>query len=404
MTAERDAVWIVGASMTPFGRFPERDVVDLGSTAAFGALADAGFTAEDLDVLAAGNLNQSTAMVAQRILKQIGQTGIPAYNVTNACATGSTAVRTVYMAIRAGEAQCGLVVGVEQMGKQGLLGTAGRARKAPEHYEPSGRYGAVLGVEGLLGTSLMPGVFSQGATEYAGRHPGVGFEQFARVAEKSHAHSVLNPLSQYRKAYSLEEIMSAEMVAYPNTLLMCCPSADGAAAVVLVSEEKLHTLERDQQRRAVKISASVLTSDPWTEGGHMQPDFNTLTRRAADQAYETAGVGPEDLDLVELHDCFATAELLHYENLRLCEDGGAGEFIDSRQPWRDGRTPVNVSGGLVSKGHPFGATGVANLYELTMHLRQEAGERQIENAKVGLAHVIGLGSACTVHILERAAA
>jgi acetyl-CoA acetyltransferase len=165
----------------------------------------------------------------------------------------------------------------------------------------------------------------------------------------------------------------------------------------------LKTLDPQQQRRAVKISASILTSDPWTEDDQVLPDINTLTRNAARQAYETAGVGPDDLDLVELHDCFATAELLHYENLGLCEPGGAGDFIDSRAPWADGSMPVNVSGGLISKGHPLGATGVANLYEVTTHLRGEAGQRQIEGARVGLTHVIGIGSACSVHILEKSA-
>jgi acetyl-CoA acyltransferase len=174
--------------------------------------------------------------------------------------------------------------------------------------------------------------------------------------------------------------------------------------VVLVSDAKLKTLDPDVRRRAVKISASVMTSDPWTEGGQSQPDVNTLTRLAADQAYEIAGIGPEDLDLVELHDCFATAELIHYDNLRLCAPGGAGEFIDSGAPMRDGKTPVNVSGGLLSKGHPIGATGIANLYEVATHLRGEAGARQIDGAKVGLTHVIGLASACAVHVLEAPAA
>jgi acetyl-CoA acyltransferase len=173
---------------------------------------------------------------------------------------------------------------------------------------------------------------------------------------------------------------------------------------VLVSEEKLRTLSKDQQRRAVKISASALTTDPWTDHAQVQPDVNTLTRNAAKQAYETAGVSPQDLDLVELHDCFATAELIHYDNLMLCPPGEAGKFIDERGPWRDGQTPVNVSGGLISKGHPIGATGIANVFEVTTHLRGEAGDRQIEGAKVGLTHVIGLGSACAVHILEKSAA
>ncbi|HZT64320.1 MAG TPA: thiolase family protein [Acidimicrobiales bacterium] len=403
MAKSSDDVWILGASMTKFGRYPGRDVVDLGSEAALAALSDGDVKIHDMQVMAVGNLAEAGGMVGQRIQKQIGQTGIPVYNVANACATGATAVRTVYMAIKSGEADMGLAVGVEVMGKAGLLGSAGRSKEGPNVYEPSGRYGAVMSPEGILGTGVMPGVFAQAGMEYAYENDGVTFEQFAKVAEKNHAHSVLNPLAQYQKAFSLEEIKAAEMVAYPNTLLMCCPTGDGAAAVVLVSGEKLASLSDEQRKRAVKISASVLTSDPWTERGQVQPDVNTLTRNAADAAYEKAGVSPQDLDLVELHDCFATAELLHYDNLRLCEPGGAGDFIDSGAPRRDGRTPVNVSGGLISKGHPLGATGVANLYEVATHLRGEAGDRQVPEAKVGLTHVIGLGSACAVHILEKAA-
>jgi acetyl-CoA acetyltransferase len=398
-----DPIWIIGASMTKFGRYDDKDIVDLASDAALAAFTDSGTTIHDMDILASGNMYQSAAMVGQRIQKQIGQTGIPVYNVTNACATGATAVRTVLLAIKAGEAQMGIAIGSEQMGKMGLLGAAGRARDGKEAFERSGRYGAVMGTEGILGTGLMPGVFAQAGMEYARDHAGVSFEQFAKVAEKNHAHSTLNPLAQYQKKFSLDEVKGAPMVSYPNTVLMCCPTGDGAAAVVVVSDEKLQTLPSDVRKRAVKISASVLTSDPWVESGQEQPDVNTLTRNAADKAYAQAGVDPADLDLVELHDCFATAELVHYDNLRLCEPGGAGDFIDSRGPWRDGRIPVNVSGGLISKGHPLGATGVANLYEVTTHLRGEAGDRQIEGAKVGLTHVIGLGSSCAVHILERAA-
>jgi acetyl-CoA acyltransferase len=397
-----DSLWVIGASMTKFMRYQDKDLIDLGSEAALGALADAGLTIFDTDILAAGCLFD-TGGVGQRIQKQIGQTGIPVYNVANACATGATAFRVAAMAIKAGEADVGLAVGLEQMGKRGLLG-APSARPGDGTYQPSGRYEAVGPVEGVLGTSLMPGTFAQCGMEYAGQHDGVGFEQFARVAEKNHAHSTLNPLAQYQKAFRLEEIMSAEMIAYPNTVLMCCPTGDGAAAAVLTSGERLKSLPAEVRRRAVKVSASVLTSDPYVDGGSVQFDVNTLTRQAADQAYEAAGVAPQDLDLVELHDCFATAELCHYDNLRLCPEGGAGEWIDRRGPWRDGQIPVNVSGGLLSKGHPLGATGIANIYEVTTHLRGEAGARQIDGAKVGLTHVIGLGSACAVHILEKAAA
>ena len=397
--AERD-VWILGASMTKFGRYPDKDLIDLGAEAALAALDDAGVSMADMDVMGAGNLMEAASGVGQRIQKQVGQNGVPVYNVANACATGATAIRCVYTAIKAGEAEAGIAVGLEKMGKAGLLGSAPRSDK--NVFEPSGRYGSVMSVEGRIGTTLMPGVFAQAGMEYANEHGGVGFEQFAKVAEKNHAHSTLNPLAQYQKQFSLDEVMGAEMMAYPNTLLMCCPTGDGGAALVLVSEEKLETLSDDQRKRAVKISASVMTSDRWTETDQVQPDVNTLTREAANKAYETAGVDPSDLDLVELHDCFATAELIHYDNLGLCKPGEAGKFIEERGPWRDGETPVNVSGGLISKGHPLGATGVANLYEVATHLRGEAGDRQIDGAKVGLTHVIGLGSACAVHVLEKA--
>jgi acetyl-CoA acyltransferase len=402
MADTTDNVWILGAHMTKFGRHDDKDLIDLASDAAMTALQDAGVTIQDMEVLGCGSLFNAMAGVGQQLQKQIGQTGIPVYNVANACATGATALRTVLLTIKSGEADMGLAVGVEQMGKGGLLGVAGKGDRGRKVYEPSGRYGSVMQVEGLLGTGLMPGVFAQAGMEYAYENDGVGFEQFAKVAEKNHMHSTLNPLAHYQKPFTLEEVMDAQMMSYPNTLLMCCPNTDGAAAVVLVSEEKLRTLSKEQQDRAVKISASVLTTDPWTERAQIQPDVNTLTRNAATKAYEMAGVDPQDLDLVELHDCFATAELIHYDNLQLCKPGEAGKFIDERGPWRDGKIPVNVSGGLISKGHPIGATGIANVYEVATHLRGEAGDRQIENAKVGLTHVIGLGSACSIHILEKA--
>lgn len=398
-----EATWITGAAMTRFGRHADLDLIDLGATAALDAMADAGVTIQDVDFLAVGNAYESNGMVAQRIQKQIGQTGIETHNVFNACATGATAVRTAHLAIQAGEASVALVIGAEKMGKMGMLGASNKARSDKKVFNPSGRFGSVLGTEGILGTGLMPGVFAQAGMDYQ-RQYDVTFQQFAKVAEKNHLHSVRNPLAQYRVANSLEEIMDAEMIAYPNTVLMCCPTGDGAAALVLMSPEKRSALDKALRDRSVKISASVLTTDPYTPSGHAQPDINTLTRKAAERAYELAGVGPQELDLVELHDCFATAELLHYDNLRLCEPGGAGDFIDSGAPRFDGRLPVNVSGGLISKGHPIGATGVAGLYEVATQLRGEAGERQVADASVGLAHVIGLGSACGIHILERAAA
>lgn len=395
-------VWILGITMTKFGKRPDDDLIDLASEAALGALADGGVTMADMGVLAAGNLMYAQAGIGQQLQKQIGQTGIPVYNVANACATGATALRTAIMAVKAGECDMGLAVGVEKLAGAGLLSGGSRAADKDE-WTPSGRYGAVAAVDGRIGTEIMPGVFAQVGMEYGYKYGGTSFELFARISEKNHAHSTLNPLAAYTKRMTLEEIMGDIMIAYPNTRPMCSANCDGAAAAVVVSDAKLKTLDPDQRRRAVKVSASVLTSDPWQEACQVLPDVNTLTRQAATQAYETAGVGPEDLDLVELHDCFATAELVHYDNLMLCKEGEAVDFFESGATWRDGSTPVNVSGGLESKGHPIAATGIANIWEVCHHLRGEAGDRQIEGAKVGLAHVIGLGSACGVHILEKAA-
>ena len=240
--------------------------------------------------------------------------------------------------------------------------------------------------------------------EYANDYDGVGFEQFAKsgLQEPSAFHAQPVGAVPQRVLHGRNHDFADNEL--PQHLADVLPDRrwGGRSRAYLGSTAQEH-VQWTFVKRAVKVSASVLTSDPYTESSQVQPDVNTLTRNAAAKAYETAGVGPEDLDLVELHDCFATAELIHYDNLGLCERGGAGDFIDSGAPFRDGTTPVNVSGGLISKGHPIGATGVANVFEVTTHLRGEAGDRQIPDAKVGLAHVIGLGSACGIHVLEKAA-
>src|SRR6476620_6575769 len=324
-----DEVWILGIQMTKFGKHPDLDSVDLAAQAATAALSDAGVTMADIGVLAAGNLMNANASIGQQLQKQIGQTGIPVYNVANACATGATALRTAIMAVKAGEVDYGLAVGVEKLSGAGLLGGGGSKKKDADTWTPAGRYGAVAPVDGRIGTETMPGVFAQIGMEYGHRYGGTSFELFARISEKNHAHSTLNPLAAYSKRMSLEEIMNDIMIAYPNTRPMCSANCDGAAAAVVVTGEKLKTLSSEQQKRAVKIRASVLTSDPWQESCQVLPDVNTLTRNAAKQAYEQAGVGPEDLDLVELHDCFATAELVHYDTLMLGPEGEAVLFFES---------------------------------------------------------------------------
>ena len=398
-----DDVYILGIKMTKFGKHPDKDVVDLAAEAAMAALADGGVTMTDMQILAAGNL-MGRGAIGQAIQKQIGQTGIPVYNVSNACATGATALRTVIMSIKAGESDMGLAVGVEKLAGAGLLGAGGTAKKDKNEWTPEGRFGAIAPIDGRIGTEAMPGTFAQVGMEYGHKYGGASFEVFARISEKNHGHSTLNPLAAYTKAMSLDQIMSDVMIAYPNTRSMCSANCDGAAAAVLVSGEKLKTLSDEQRRRAVKVRASILTSDPWQEACQVLPDVNTLTKLAAKRAYEQAGVGPEDLDLVELHDCFATAELVHYDNLGLCAEGDAVDFFESGAPFRTGTLPVNVSGGLQSKGHPIAATGIANVWEICHHLRNEAGDRQIEGARIGLAHVIGLASACGIHILESSGA
>ena len=375
-------VYVLGTDMMKFGRFPEKTVPQLGGQAALMALDDAGLAIQQIQALYCGNLGEATAMVGQRILHQIGQTGVPVVNCANACATGATAFREAWISIKAGLYDLVLAVGVEQMGR-GLLGGGAKANG--------------ISAEGLLGSATMPAVFGEAGLEHSRKY-GTTFEQFAKVSVKNHHHATLNPKAMYQIETPLEAVMGAEMIAYPNTKLMCSVNVDGAAAAVLASERKAKELG---MKRAVRVKASVLTSDPWQERDLVLPDVNTCTRNAAQQAYEMAAVGPDDLDLVELHDCFATAEILHYENLRLCADGEGGKLIDAGETALGGRIPVNVSGGLLSKGHPLGATGIANIYEVCTHLRGEAGQRQVEGARLGLTHVIGLGSACGVHILER---
>ncbi len=377
-------VYIMGIDMIKFGRFPDQTVPQLGATAALMALDDADMKIQDMEALYCGNLGQANAMVGQRILQEIGQTGIGVVNCANACATGATAFREAWMSIKAGVNDVVLAVGVEQMGK-GLLGGAGGGTGIPK--------------EGLLGSGTMPAVFAEAGMEHSRKY-GTTFEQFAKVSVKNHHHSTLNPKAMYQIETPLDVVMNAEMISYPNTKLMCSVNVDGAAAAVLVSEKKAKELG---MKRAVRVKASVLASDPFDDRDLVMPNVNDVTRIAAKKAYEMAGCGPEDINLVELHDCFATAEILHYENLGLCGDGEAGRMIDEGEVALGGRIPVNVSGGLLSKGHPLGATGIANIYEVSTHLRGEADKRQVEGAKMGMTHVIGLGSACGIHILEKVA-
>jgi acetyl-CoA acyltransferase len=376
-------VYVVGADLLKFGRYPDKNCAQLGGEAALLALDDAGLTVKDVNAVYCASAFAAASLMGQQILKQIGMTGVTVVNVSNACASGATAFREAFVAVKSGLVDVALAVGVEQNPK-GMLG-AGMARG----FEP----------EGVMGSGSMPAVFAEAGLAHTAKY-GTTFEQFAKVSVKNHHHSTMNPKSMYQIETPLEQVMAAEMIAYPNTKLMCSVNVDGAAATVLVSEKKAR--EIGAMGRAVRIRGSGLASDPYEERHPVMFDANSVTRVAAKQAFDMAGVGPEDLNLVELHDCFATAELLHYENLGLCGEGEAGAFIDSGATTLGGKVPVNVSGGLLSKGHPIGATGVANICEIVLHLRGEAGARQVQGARIGMSHVLGFGAAAGVHILEKA--
>jgi acetyl-CoA acyltransferase len=377
-------VYIVGIDMSRFGRVPDATATSLAVEASWLALDDAGVSPLDLDAVYAGNLLTPGCYLGLEVLRQIGQTGIPTHHVKNACATGSTAIRDAWMAIKAGVYDLVLCVGAEKMEK-GVI-------QLPSVGMPT---------EGVIGSGTMPSVFAELGMDHA-RQYGTTFEQFAKVAVKNHHHATFNPKAMYRMETPLDEVMAADMIAYPNTKLMCSANVDGAAAAILASEARVRQL--GLMDRAIRIRASALASAPYAIDSAL-PGVNSATQRAAAQAYKMAGIGPQDLDLVELHDCFATAELLHYENLGLCAAGEAGRLIDAGDTAMGGRIPVNLSGGLLSKGHPTSATGIANMAEIALHLRGMAGARQVEGARLGLAHVVGLvgeaGAVSTVHILER---
>ena len=378
-------VYVVGADLIKFGRYPDHTPAQLGAQAALLALDDAGLTVHDLDVVYASSTYNAASMIGQQVLKQIGQTGVPCVNVSNACASGATAFREALIGIKSGMYDVALAVGVEKNPK-GLLGPPPGSGPSPE---------------GLFGSGTTPAMFAEAGMVHSAAY-GTTIEQFAQVAVKNHHHATMNPKAMYQIETPLDVVLASEMIAWPLTKLMCSANVDGAAATILVSDRKAREMGLS---RAVRVRGSALASDPYQPRNPALLDADSVTRLAVAKAYEMAGLGPEDLDLVELHDCFATAEILHYENLGLCGEGMAGARIDSGETALGGRIPVNVSGGLLSKGHPIGATGIANIVEVVMHLRGEAGARQVEHARIGLAHVLGfsaIAGVCGVHILEKA--
>ena len=374
-------VCIIGVGMTPFGRHSEIWVEELGRKACETAIRDSGVRREDIQVAYCSHSFQGR-VTGQRILKDLGLTGMPVINIENACAGGGTSFHETWMAIAGGVYNIGIAIGVEKMTK-GLI---------PPNIED---------LDGLMGRTY-PGRFAMMAQRHMYEY-GTTKEQLALVSVKNHKNGSLNPYAHYQEALSLEEVLNSRMVAEPLTLFQCCPVTDGAAVAVLCSKD----IAKRYHDIPIEIDASVVTSGIYKSirKGHISSETE-LSKRAAQEAYEMASLGPEDIDVAEVHDCFSIAELLHYEELGFCRFGESGKLIEEGTTCLDGEIPINTSGGLLAKGHPMGATGIAQIVEIVWQLRGQAGKRQVKSPRVGLTHCVGgatpgIGQgACSVHILK----
>jgi acetyl-CoA acetyltransferase len=393
-----ERVFVVGVGMTKFEKpgAKEWDYPQMGEEAARAALDDSGIAYDLIEQAVIGYCyGDSTA--GQRALYGVGLSGIPINNVNNNCATGSSALYLAKKFIEGGLADCALALGFEKMEK-GSLGV-----KFTDRASPMGKFFSKMNK--LRGVDRKkpgaPQLFGNAAREYMERY-GVKAESFARIGEKNHRHSANNPYSQFRDVYSLQEILDAPMVWDPLTKLQCCPTSDGGGAAVLANERfvRAHGLEA----KAVEIIGMEMTTDmPSTfDEGDMKLVGMDMTHKAALSVYEQSGFGPEDVDVVELHDCFSANEMITYEGLGLCKQGKAADLIDSGAVTYGGKVVVNPSGGLISKGHPLGATGLAQCAELNWQLRGEADARQVDDAKIALQHNLGLGGACVVSMYQKA--
>jgi acetyl-CoA acetyltransferase len=391
-----ERVFVIGVGMTKFEKpgSKEWDYPDMGREAGQKALADAGIEYSLVETaFLAYCYGDSTA--GQRALYELGLTGIPAINVNNNCSTGSSALFLGRKFIQGGLADCVLALGFEKMEK-GSLGMKYEDRTNPmdKHFTD------MINRRSFAPAPPAAQMFGNAGREYMERY-GVTAETFARIGEKNHRHSVNNPYSQFRDEYSLQDILNAPMVYDPLTKLQCCPTSDGGAAAVLASERfvKEHGLEA----QAVEIVGQAMTTDfESTFGGSdMSLAGFDMTKAAAKAVYEESGLGPDDVDVIELHDCFSANELITYEGLGLCEQGKAGDLIHSGAVTYGGKVVVNPSGGLISKGHPLGATGLAQCSELTWQLRGTADARQVDGASVALQHNLGLGGAAVVTMYRK---
>ncbi|MBW2231521.1 MAG: lipid-transfer protein [Deltaproteobacteria bacterium] len=389
-------VYVVGVGMTKFEKPGSRDwdYPDMAREAGTKAIEDAGIQFDEIEQAAVGYC-YGDSTCGERAFYELGHSGIPIYNVNNNCSTGSTALFMAKQFIEGGISECAMALGFEKMEK-GSLGIkyTDRTMALDKHFK------VMVDTCGFGAGPPTAQMFGNAGLEHNEKY-GTTPEHYAKIGYKNHLHSVNNPYSQFQDEYSLEDIKNSPQVYGPLTKLQCCPTSDGAGAAILASEDfvKKHNL----QSQAIEILGMAMTTDfPSSyEGSMMKMVGQDMTKAAAQKVYEQSGLGPEDVDVVELHDCFSCNELITYEGLGLCDEGKAGEFIDSGAQTYGGKVVVNPSGGLISKGHPLGATGLAQCAELNWQLRGKADKRQVAGAKVALQHNLGLGGAAVVTMYRK---
>lgn len=386
---------VIGVGMTKFAKpGSSPDYHEMAREAGEIALKDAGIPYAEIEQAFAGYV-YGDSTCGQRAVYGLGLTGIPVLNVNNNCSTGSSALFLARQAIEGGLAECVLAIGFEKM-ERGALGS-----KFNDRENPMGLHAQVmLDAQGFSSAPPAAQMFGGAGREYRWRH-GTRRETFGKIAEKARRHASQNPYALFGQVLSLDEIMASEEVFDPLTRFQCCPPTCGAGAAILCSDE---FAAKHGIKNPVYIAAQSMTTDfasSFDEKSMIKMVGYDMTKAAARQVYEAAGIGPDDVDVVELHDCFTANELLTYEALGLCPEGGAEKFIWDEDNTYGGKVVTNPSGGLLSKGHPLGATGLAQCTELVWQLRGTADKRQVKDARIALQHNLGLGGACVVTLYRR---
>ncbi|EDV22284.1 uncharacterized protein TRIADDRAFT_59384 [Trichoplax adhaerens] len=396
--AKRRAVYVVGVGLVKFlkpSASSTHDYPDMAKEAGEAALADAGLTYKDIQQAVVGYV-YGDSTCGQRAVYNLGLTGIPIYNVNNNCATGSTALFLAKQLIEGGNCDCALALGFEKMQRGSLVSHFN------DRTNPLDKHAEVLSdCYGIQAAPLAPQMFAAAACEHMEKY-GTKADVFGKIAEKNHRHSANNPYSQMKTVYSVDEVMKSRMIQFPLTLLQCCPTSDGSAAAILCSEKMVQ--KYNLQNKAVKIVGMEMRTDfssTFKEKSCIKMVGYDMTKAAADSVYSATGIKPTDVDVVELHDCFSANELISYEALGLCAEGEGANLVESGNNTYGGKYVINPSGGLISKGHPLGASGLAQCAELCWQLRNMAGKRQVPNAKTALQHNIGLGGAVVVGLYQR---